>query len=43
MPKSVLRELLDKESNFDSVFLDFFSDSQDIPNEGLKHELNNFI
>ena len=43
MLMSVLRYLLDKESNFDLVFLDFFSDSQVYPNKSSKHELNNFI
>ena len=39
-PKSILCYLLDKDSNFDLVFLVFFSDSQDIPNKSSKHELN---
>ena len=43
VPKSVLHQLVDKESNFDLVFLNFFSDSQDIPNKSSKHELNTFI
>ena len=42
MPKSILRYLLDKESNFNQVFLDFFSDSLDIPNKSSKHEINNY-
>ena len=36
---STVENLTVLESNFDLVFLDFFSESQDIPNKSLKHEL----
>ena len=43
IPKSILHYLLDKGSNSNLVFLNFFSDFQDIPNKSSKHERNNII
>ena len=43
VPKSVLRYSLDKGSNSDLVYLNFFSDFQGVPNKSSMNELNNFF